>query len=93
MREQPHEVLGVRPGATRTEIKEAYYKQAKTWHPDVNNTDFAAERFRKARWAMNELLAQQVRCEPRVRPACTIGVVWEYHISVTDLSSAFASSL
>lgn len=60
-KEEPHKLLGISRNSTRTEIKAAYYRQAKQWHPDKNNTDFAAERFKAAQGAMRSMLAQQVR--------------------------------
>lgn len=59
-KEEPHEVLGISRNSTRTEIKAAYYRQAKQWHPDKNSTDFAAERFKAAQGAMRSMLAQEV---------------------------------
>ncbi len=31
----PHEILGVRMGASNVNIKQAYHKLALQWHPDV----------------------------------------------------------
>jgi hypothetical protein len=43
------QVLGVSPGASHAEIKQAYFGMAKKYHPDVNqNSEVAAEKFRKA---------------------------------------------
>jgi DnaJ homolog subfamily A member 2 len=64
-KEEPHEVLGISKDSTRTEIKAAYYKQAKRWHPDKNSTDFAAERFKAVQGAMRAMLEQTVRCHLR----------------------------
>ena len=36
-------LLGVEPGATAAQIKSAYRKLAKQYHPDVNNSSDAAE--------------------------------------------------
>ena len=43
-----YEQLGVAPDATTAQIKSAYRKLAKQYHPDVNDSPDAAERFRPA---------------------------------------------
>src|SRR5215470_16191587 len=48
-------ILGVSCGATVTEIKRAYRKLAKQYHPDVNNNPDAAERFRELTEAYDTL--------------------------------------
>lgn len=40
-----YEVLGIKKGATPKEIKAAYYKLAKTYHPDTNKSKEANEKF------------------------------------------------
>lgn len=41
-----YEVLGIEPGATKAEVKKAYYELARTMHPDANPDDpNAAEAF------------------------------------------------
>src|SRR5215471_19592499 len=48
-------ILGVSCAATLTEIKRAYRKLAKQYHPDVNNNPDAAERFRELTEAYDTL--------------------------------------
>ena len=48
-------LLGVTPGATPAQIKSAYRKLAKQYHPDVNNSSDAADRFREITEAYDTL--------------------------------------
>ena len=57
-------VLGISSGSTKEEIKAAYHKQAKLWHPDLNKTAYAEKRFREVQLAAQALLDKQVRTVP-----------------------------
>jgi hypothetical protein len=48
-------LLGVDPGATTAQIKSAYRKLAKHYHPDVNTSSDAAEKFREITEAYDTL--------------------------------------
>ncbi len=50
-----YRLLGVRPDATVLLIKKAYRKLAKQYHPDVNDSPDAAERFREITEAYDTL--------------------------------------
>ena len=53
----PYEVLGVKPDATADEIRKAYRKLAKEFHPDLNPGKPAAEARFKAVTAANDILS------------------------------------
>lgn len=52
----PYELLGISKSASATEIKKAYHKLARAYHPDVNPDKAAAEKF-KTITAAYELLS------------------------------------
>jgi len=54
-------ILGVDQGATDAEIKKAYRRLARKYHPDVNDTEEAAEKFREISVAQEVLLDPQKR--------------------------------
>ena len=56
-----YEALGVGKQATRQEIKKAYQKLAKKWHPDVNKAPGAEEKFKQAAEAYEVLGNEEKR--------------------------------
>lgn len=57
MNSDPHEILGVSPGATPAELKRAYRRLAMRWHPDRSDHPQATERFKQINAAYEQLLA------------------------------------
>lgn len=55
MAEDYYETLGVNKNATREEIKKAYKKLAKKYHPDINKDEGATEKFKKINEAASVL--------------------------------------
>ncbi len=52
----PYEILGVSPGASDEEIKAAYRKLAKKYHPDANpGSEYAAEKMRELNAAYDKI--------------------------------------
>jgi curved DNA-binding protein len=56
----PYQVLGVAKGATSDQIRDAHRKLAKKYHPDLNKTSEAADRFREIQEAY-DLLSDEAR--------------------------------
>lgn len=52
----PFTVLGVKPGDSRDQIKEAYRRLLKKWHPDVNKRPGAEEKTKDINAAYEELI-------------------------------------
>ena len=61
MADDPYTLLGVERNASTADIKRAFHKLAKTWHPDLNPGDKGAEARFKAVSAANELLSDPER--------------------------------
>ena len=82
-----YEVLGVSKGATDEEIKKAYRKKAKQYHPDLNPGDKTAEaKFKEANEAYEVLSDKDKRarydqfghagCGSQFRRGRTRGRLW-----------------
>ncbi|PFX27805.1 dnaJ homolog subfamily C member 16-like [Stylophora pistillata] len=56
--EDPYKILGVTRSASQADIKRAYKKMARNWHPDKNNDPTAQEMFIKINEA-NEILSDE----------------------------------
>lgn len=57
MRDDPYEILGLKPGCTDDDIKKAYKEMAKKYHPDLHgNSAEAAEMMKKVNEAYDILI-------------------------------------
>ncbi|WP_172249700.1 molecular chaperone DnaJ [Saccharibacillus deserti] len=56
-----YEVLGIEKGASEQDIKSAYRKQARKYHPDVNKADDAETKFKEVKEAYDVLSDGQKR--------------------------------
>src|SRR3954469_1415668 len=56
-----YEVLGISNSASKDEIKKAYRKLSKKYHPDVNKEPDAAEKFKEIKEAYEVLSDDQKR--------------------------------
>lgn len=58
-----YEVLGLSKDASKDEIKKAYRKLARKYHPDVSEEENASEKFKEAKEAYETLSDQQKRAQ------------------------------
>ncbi|WP_042146006.1 molecular chaperone DnaJ [Paucisalibacillus sp. EB02] len=58
-----YEVLGLEKNASKEEIKKAYRKLARKYHPDVNKEPDAADKFKEAKEAYETLSNEQKRAQ------------------------------
>jgi DnaJ-class molecular chaperone len=59
LRKDYYSVLGVNRGSSASDIKKAYFKLAKEYHPDVNKTEGAKEKFAEINEAYETLGDEQ----------------------------------
>jgi curved DNA-binding protein CbpA len=64
-RNEAAKILGVSPIATQEEIKQAYLKLIKKWHPDVNPNPKAEEKAKKINEAYQVLTNQANQYNPK----------------------------
>jgi DnaJ-class molecular chaperone len=55
-----YKLLGLEPKATQKDIQDAYRRLAKIWHPDINKSPEAEEKFKHINIAYEMLSKQQV---------------------------------
>jgi len=66
----PHKVLGVAPGASLQEIRNAYRRQAKVYHPDAGGDEWMFRILNQAyEYLCESRVARGFRPEPAARPA------------------------
>src|SRR3954470_3285284 len=63
-----YSVLGVSRSATRAQIKDAYRRNARRLHPDVNPDPWAAERFKEMTLAYDILRDEKRRADYDTQP-------------------------
>ena len=57
----PYEILGVQRGASEEEIKKAYKRQSRKYHPDANldNPKAAEEKFKQIQQAYQQVMKEK----------------------------------
>jgi curved DNA-binding protein CbpA len=78
-----HKVLGVRKGASKKEIQEAYRRLALAYHPDRNKDARAEERFKEISEAY-AVLSGKEKPQPDMpaKPRMGEEEAWAFHVAV-----------
>lgn len=93
MEKDPHTVLGVSPGATKEEIKRAYRKKAKEYHPDLHPDDpEAAEKMNEINQAYDRLTNPEKYAREQQRSAGYGGAQQSYGNTQSGYGYAGAGS-
>lgn len=61
----PYSILGINPNATADEVKSAYRKLAKKYHPDVNKDPDADAKFKEINQAYENIINPPVQQQPQ----------------------------
>ncbi|MBW2991874.1 molecular chaperone DnaJ [Candidatus Woesearchaeota archaeon] len=87
-----YEILGVSKDATKEEIKKAYKRLAKQYHPDINKEEGAAEKFKEINEAVSVLADDEKRANyDRFGTADVSGGFGGADFSGFDFSDFFSS--
>lgn len=85
---QYYEILGLRPGATQADVKQAYRTLAKTWHPDRFSHDPILKRQAEEKLkTINEAYRQLKDYQPDRRSAAPANPASPHHPFRTTVSS------
>ncbi|HDM74998.1 MAG TPA: hypothetical protein ENG51_00835 [Deltaproteobacteria bacterium] len=55
----PYEILGISPDASMEEVKKAFRQLARKYHPDVNPSPEARQKFEEINWAYQQILRKK----------------------------------
>lgn len=71
-------VLGIGRKAPQAEIKKAYRRAARQWHPDVNEEEDAAEQFRRIQHAWEVLGNQRAKYDAALTLEASLEPAWKH---------------